>query len=919
VTFKKKEPVTPKIPISQIESMISHLNGYTYKKIRGAHRNFIDNYLGGDAFITELQDIVQDLKITSSLYKILKDTSTRKRLEDASFTLERIISEQENEYHQRLSLLSLEEKEVIIKRMSLLKDVSWSLQQETLVNVEKIEQLSSSARKDIPLLAFNQIKNINTTLNNLDRLEVRGRDSAGISIIIIVEKKDYLQFERVLKGRLLLQEFSARQKEEILVNRGITVRRDENTVSIIFAYKIAAQIGHLGDNVKFLREQVRDDNIFQSLITFPSLYQTAIAHTRWASVGEISEPNCHPVDNVITHDDRNRGAYGSKGIIHVCLNGDIDNYLSLKEEFEEETKKSIPPQMTTDTKIIPLHIQRYYDSGHPLEESFRLAVNDFTGSHAIAMHTDIAPGKIFLAQKGSGQTLFIGLGKEHYTTASEIYGLVEETSRYIKMEGDKSVNELGGKKQGQIFILDQESSGELTGIKALYYNGEPIQLSEDTIKQTEITSRDIDRQDFPHYFFKEISESPGSVEKTIQNRWRISRKNGKRHPLIILDHKAMPPVLAEAFTQNRIKKILFIGQGTAGIAAHGCAELLRYYLANSSIDIAPLKASEFSGSLLKKNLKDTLIIAITQSGTTTDTNMAVDMARQRGAYTMAIVNRRDSDITFKVDGVLYTSTGRDIEMSVASTKAYYSQIAAGGILGLKLAQLTNMRDDDFILGELERLMKLPSLMKKVLARKEEIARSAHNFAPTKKYWAVVGSGYNKIAADEIRIKLSELCYKTISSDVVEDKKHIDLSSEPLIFICAAGNRGDVINDIIKDTAIFKAHQATTIVIATEGEERFTPYADSLIYVPEIEERFSPIITTLVGHLWGYYAARAINEESRFLFDFRQEMSSYISASIEKGLDIYQTILEKVFQEKTAKFFLISKKEWKIGDTPQLWN
>ena len=230
-----------------------------------------------------------------------------------------------------------------------------------------------------------------------------------------------------------------------------------------------------------------------------------------------------------------------------------------------------------------------------------------------------------------------------------------------------------GKNQGQIFILDQESCGGLAGINAMYYDGSPVQLTAHDIKQTEITSRDIDRQDFPHYFFKEISESPGSVEKTIQNRWRISQKNGKRHPLIILDHTALPPVLAEAFTQNRIKKILFIGQGTAGIAAHGCAELLRYYLANSSIDIAPLKASEFSGSLSKKtSLRDTLLIAITQSGTTTDTNMAVDMARQRGAYTMAIVNRRDSDITFKVDGVLYTSTGRDIEMSVASQGLLFS-------------------------------------------------------------------------------------------------------------------------------------------------------------------------------------------------------------------------------------------------------
>ncbi len=913
VAFKKKQIAKSKIPINKIESMISHLKGYTYKRIKEENRNLRDNYLGGETFIKELRDLIWDLKLTPSLYRIFREAPTRKRLKKVSLTLERIINGEENEYHQISNLLALEENEVIAKRINQLKDMIWPLREEILKNLEKIEELSRlpDNDKDISPLAFTQLKNVNTLFNNLDRLEVRGRDSAGISVISILEEKDYLHFERALKRRSLLHEFSARQKEKVLLNRGITINRDESNISIIFTYKIAAQIGHLGDNIKFLRKQIYDDRIFQFLITLPSLYQTTIAHTRWASVGEISEPNCHPVDNVISQNDKDHTSKDRKGIIHVCLNGDIDNYLTLKEEFEKETKKSIPTQINTDTKIIPLQIQRYCDSGHPIEESFRLAVNDFKGSHAIAMHTDIAPGKIFLAQRGSGQTLFIGLGKEHYTTASEIYGLIEETYRYIKMEGEKTVNELHWKSQGQIFILDQDSSGGLAGIKTMYYDGTPIHLSEDNIKQTEITSRDIDRQDFPHYFLKEISESPGSVEKTVQNRWRVIQQNGKSHPLIILDDEVIPPTLAEAFTLNRIRRILFIGQGTAGVAAYGCAELLRYYLADSDIRIAPLKASEFSGGLLKTNLKDTLIIAITQSGTTTDTNVAIDMARERGAYTMAIVNRRDSDITFKVDGVLYTSTGRDIEMSVASTKAYYSQIAAGGILGLKLAQLTARRDDDFILGECQRLMKIPFLMKKILDGEEGIARSAHKFAPTKKYWAVVGSGYNKIAADEIRIKLSELCYKTISSDVVEDKKHIDLSSEPLIFICAAGSRGDVINDIIKDTAIFKAHQATTIVIATEGEEGFEPYADSLIYVPEIEERFSPILTTLAGHLWGYHAARAIDKESRFLFDFREEISGYISASLEKGLDIYQTILDKIFQEKIARFSSHFKK--RLGD------
>ena len=897
VTFKRKETATSRVPTHKLESIISRLKGYTHKAIRGENRDLRAKYLGGEAFVKELQDVIHDLKATSSLYTIFQDAPIRKRLEKASSVLEGIINGEEHKYHQRLHLLSPEENEVIVSRISLLKDMTWSLQQEILKNVEKIGELSGFTRRDMPRPAFDRLKNMNTLLNNLDRLEVRGRDSAGISIIVIVEKEDYLHFERALRRRGLLEEFSARQDQEVLLNRGITVRMDKDAVSISFAYKIAAQIGHLGENVQFLRKHIRNDRIFQSLIVLPSIHQTIIAHTRWASVGEISEPNCHPVDNVIAQDDRKQGSYTGKGIIHVCLNGDIDNYLRLKEEFEKETKRSIPPQISTDTKIIPLWIQRYYEAGHPIEESFRLAVNDFEGSHAIAMHTDLAPGKIFLAQRGSGQTLFVGLGEEHYITASEIYGLVEETSRYIKMEGDKTA----AGSHGQIVLLDQDSSGGVTGVKAMHYDGTPIGLPEATVKETEITPRDIDRQDFPHYFLKEISESPGSVEKTVQNKWKVIEKNGKRHPLIILDDTVIPPALEEAFHEDRIRKILFIGQGTAGVAAYGCAELLRYYLADSGIRIAPLKASEFSGGVLGARLSDTLVVAITQSGTTTDTNTAIDMARERGAHTMAIVNRRDSDITFKVDGVLYTSTGRDIEMSVASTKAYYSQIAAGAILGLKLAQLTARREEDFILGELERLVRIPSLMKKVLAREEEIARSAHRFAPTKKYWAVVGSGYNKISADEIRIKLSELCYKTISSDVVEDKKHIDLSSEPLILVCTAGNRGNVINDIIKDTAIFKAHQATTIVIATEGEEGFRPYADSLLWVPEIDERFSPIVTTLTGHLWGYHAARAINGESRFLFDFREEINRYISTSLAKGLDIYQTILDKAFQEKTARF------------------
>jgi glucosamine--fructose-6-phosphate aminotransferase (isomerizing) len=223
----------------------------------------------------------------------------------------------------------------------------------------------------------------------------------------------------------------------------------------------------------------------------------------------------------------------------------------------------------------------------------------------------------------------------------------------------------------------------LDGIQARYYDGTPLDLNENDIKFTEITSRDIDRQNFPHYFLKEISESPDSVEKTLQNRWKI-KENKQSHYTIVLDETIIPQSLQKALITDQIKRIFFIGQGTAGVAALACANTLNYYLDNPSVQISALKASEFSGFQLNENdaenaMADTLVVAISQSGTT--------MVKERGAYTLAIVNRRDSDITFKVKGVMYTSSGRDLEMSVASTKAFYSQIVAGAILGLNIARL----------------------------------------------------------------------------------------------------------------------------------------------------------------------------------------------------------------------------------------
>jgi glucosamine--fructose-6-phosphate aminotransferase (isomerizing) len=274
--------------------------------------------------------------------------------------------------------------------------------------------------------------------------------------------------------------------------------------------------------------------------------------------------------------------------------------------------------------------------------------------------------------------------------------------------------------------------------------------------------------------------------------------------------------------------------------------------------VQALPATELSGFGLADDMSDTLVIAISQSGTTTDTNRTVDLVRGRGGVVVAIVNRRGSDLTDKADGVIYTSDGRDVEMSVASTKAFYAQCAAGHLLAMALARAAGCADDDTEHALLEALLELPSAMRATLELDASIAKIANQFAPQRRYWALVGNGKNRIAAAEVRIKLSELCYKSIACDATEDKKHIDLSSEPMILVCAAGLSGSTADDVAKEVAIYKAHKACPIVMATAGEGRFTNAATT-IEVPHVHSALAYVLSTMAGHLFGYRCALAIDQ------------------------------------------------------------
>jgi glutamine---fructose-6-phosphate transaminase (isomerizing) len=660
-----------------------------------------------------------------------------------------------------------------------------------------------------------------------------------------------------------------------------SVRVSDNVLS--FVYKNAAVIGELGDNTRAIREAMNDDALLRLALRSPSAKVSVLAHTRWASVGIISEPNAHPLNQEETVD-------GVGPYVVAALNGDVDNYADLKAEHGLQ----VAPAITTDAKVIPTLVSRLAPGTTSLNEAFRRSVRTFDGSVAIAAASAAAPGDVLLALRGSGQALYIGLAEDTFIVASEPYGLVEETRNYVRMDGETPAIADQPASRGQVVTLHGDSAGEISGIGRIGYDGTDLPLTERDIVTAQVTTRDIDRGDAPHFLLKEICEAPGSFRKTL--RGKIRELDGRLSTM--LPSSTLPTELVERLAADAIRTIYVIGQGTAAVAGQSAARLLSSLLRGSerNVHVVAITATEFSGFEMAHDLSDALIIAVSQSGTTTDTNRTVDLARGRGATVLAIVNRRNSDLTDKADGVLYTSDGRDVEMSVASTKAFYAQVAAGALLACALTEAMRVGEDRERHQLLTALRELPEAMERTIELRPAIAAAAQQFAPRRRYWAVVGKGPNTVAAEEVRIKLSELCYKSIACDVTEDKKHIDLSCEPMILVCAAGLVGSTADDVAKEVAIYRAHKAAPIVIASEGEERFSA-ALTVISVPAVDVRLDFVLSAMVGHLFGYEAALAIDGLARPLREGREavEVAALGGGTDDDILDRLRTAMVPVLQ------------------------
>ena len=329
------------------------------------------------------------------------------------------------------------------------RDATWAIGRDRLRAAAEVDSLRGAETSDAGVAV---LMSAHQALSALDRLEVRGRDSAGLEVQLTGHGLDPADPSvAALLGHRTDRSF--RSGAALLDDAGLVV-----------VHKAAAEIGELGDNTAALRESLRTDELLQRALASPDVRAVVLGHTRWASIGIISEANAHPQSS-----EELGGSVGP--FVTGVLNGDVDNYADLSAA----DALAVAPDITTDAKVIPTLVSRRLAEGADPDDAFRETVASLDGSVAIAATTLARPDHVSLALRGSGQAVYVGLAEDAFVVASEPYGVVEETSRYVRMDGETpSDPDNPTASRGQIISLSAEHAGTVDGISRWSYDGTPL-------------------------------------------------------------------------------------------------------------------------------------------------------------------------------------------------------------------------------------------------------------------------------------------------------------------------------------------------------------------------------------------------------------------------------------------------------------
>ncbi len=526
----------------------------------------------------------------------------------------------------------------------------------------------------------------------------------------------------------------------------------------------------------------------------------AIAHTRWATHGQPTEANAHP------HQD-------CSGQIAVAHNGIIENYGPLRDELQRMGHRF---SSETDTEVLPHLIEHYLHEAGDLVEAVRLSLRRVEGSYAVAVISTRYPGGVIVARKDS--PLVIGLAEGSKLIASDIPAVLPYTKDVLILE------------DGDVVVVTP-GAVILTDISGKTAHRSPTRVG--------WSIEEAEKGGYSHYMLKEIHEEPVAVRNALRGRIDNDRA--------ILEGLTISPA-----DWRRFQRVEIVACGTAYHAGLVGKRLMEQIL---RIPTEAVIASEFRYSDPLVDEK-TLVLLISQSGETADTLAAMREAKQRGAYTLAIVNVMGSTLAREADGVIYTQAGPEI--GVASTKAYLAQLAVIHLLAIHWAQqidapfLNDGVSRPLLVNELERL---PDLIASALQGEPHIKSLADRLAD-RSCFIYLGRGYDFAAAMEAALKLKEISYIHAEAYAAGEMKHGPLALiEPGVVVIGLATQPTTNLKLWSNLKEVKARNGTVVVVHTEGES-VPDGSDYQISIPPAPPSLMPAIALVPLQLLAYHIANA---------------------------------------------------------------
>jgi glucosamine--fructose-6-phosphate aminotransferase (isomerizing) len=529
-----------------------------------------------------------------------------------------------------------------------------------------------------------------------------------------------------------------------------------------------------------------------------------LGHTRWATHGRPTEENAHP----------HRDCTGDIVVVH---NGIIENYLELKHQLIGEGHKF---QTETDTEIIA-HLLEKYSKNVPLEEAVLKTVKLLRGAYALVAMFTRDPNKIVAARLGP--PVVIGLGQNEFFVASDIPAILSHTREAFFM-GD-----------GEIAILT------LKGVRVVDFDNRPV-----TPKVQHITWDPImaEKGGFKHFMQKEIFEQPRAVRDTLLGR--ISQETGK----VFLDEM---DITEEEFRNFREVKI--VACGTSWHAALA-GKFMIERLAQIPVEVDYGSEFRYRDPIINKN---TLVIAISQSGETADTLAAQREARLKGAKILAICNVVGSMLTREANGTIYTHAGPEI--GVASTKAFTGQLTALVLTALYLAQVRGKLTPALAQTMMQELTRIPHKIETILQRDPDVEELAKKFFRHSDF-LYLGRGIHYPIALEGALKLKEISYIHAEGYPAGEMKHGPnaLIDENLpVVVIATRDEADAASmtryeKTVSNLQEVKARDGIVITVVTEGDRLARGSSDHAIEIPTAPELLSPILEIVPLQLLAYHIA-----------------------------------------------------------------